>query len=249
MICDLLIIKDGLPLLSSNFTDSSNPNNIFTQEDNLIMISGFFSALDSFSDSFEDLGAISELKLTNNDLKLSFLRDARIPNLIYLASFDDKTEKKNVEGFLKTISKKFFQRYGIDEIVNWNGRLSFFKPFEDDIMQYAEEEKKFYDENYNGKVVEWLKSFEDNVDNESNLIEEPEPVETTPEYYEYIPTITTSQKINPKHYLTGEISCKIYEKIDGKKNITQITEELQTNPNKVYSICKNLIKMGIISFD
>jgi len=107
MICDLLIIKDGLPLLSSNFTDSSNPNNIFTQEDNLIMISGFFSALDSFSDSFEDLGAISELKLTNNDLKLSFLRDARIPNLIYLASFDDKTEKKNVEGFLKTISKKY----------------------------------------------------------------------------------------------------------------------------------------------
>ncbi|MFW9864510.1 MAG: hypothetical protein ACFFEN_00295 [Candidatus Thorarchaeota archaeon] len=248
MICDLLIIKDGLPLLSSNFTDSSNPNNIFTQEDNLIMISGFFSALDSFSDSFEDLGAISELKLSNNDLKLSFLRDARVPNLIYLASFDDKTEKKNVEDFLKRISKKFFQRYSIDEIENWNGRLTFFKPFEDDIRKYAEEEKKFYDENYNGKVVEWLKSFEDEADNELELIEEPEPVETTPEYYEYIPAITTSQKINPKHYLTGETSCMIYEKIDGKKTIIEITEELQIDPNKVYSICKNLIKMGIISF-
>ena len=66
MISDILIIKDGLPLISANLTNSKN---IFSQEDNLLMISGFFSALNSFSDSFEELGSISELKLSKNDLK------------------------------------------------------------------------------------------------------------------------------------------------------------------------------------
>ena len=53
MIHDFLIIKDGLPLLSRNFTNSIN---VFSQSDTLILVSGFFTALNSFSDSFEDLG-------------------------------------------------------------------------------------------------------------------------------------------------------------------------------------------------
>ena len=59
MICDVLIIKDGLPLLSKSFCESTDIKNLFSEVDNLIMVSGFFSALNSFSDSFEDLGTIS----------------------------------------------------------------------------------------------------------------------------------------------------------------------------------------------
>ena len=103
MISDVLIIKDGLPLLSVNLT---NENNLFSQEDNLIMISGFFTALNSFSDSFENLGSISELKLTNNNLKLSFLREKDNPNLIFLATFNDKEDVIDVQAFLRNISTK-----------------------------------------------------------------------------------------------------------------------------------------------
>ncbi|MCK4380528.1 MAG: hypothetical protein KAW51_05260, partial [Candidatus Lokiarchaeota archaeon] len=85
MICDIIIIKDGLPLFSKNFANS-NIKNLLSQEDNLIMISGFFSALNSFSDSFESMGTISELKLSKNNLKLSFLKDSNVPDLIYLAT-------------------------------------------------------------------------------------------------------------------------------------------------------------------
>jgi len=49
MIHDFLIIKDGLPLLFKNFSITKN---IFSEADSLILVSGFFSALNSFSDSF-----------------------------------------------------------------------------------------------------------------------------------------------------------------------------------------------------
>ena len=113
MIHDFLIIKDGLPLLSRNFTNSIN---VFSQSDTLILVSGFFTALNSFSDSFEDLGTISELKLSNNDLKLSFLKDNSIPNLIYLATFDESSKSVNVKRVLRKISRTFLQKYNISEI-------------------------------------------------------------------------------------------------------------------------------------
>ena len=115
MINDVVIIKDGIPLLSRNFSDTKS---IFSRQDNLIMISGFFSALNSFSDQFDDLGSISELKLSNNDFKLSFFKDKSIPNLIYLASYDEKSNSVNVQRYLRKISQTFLKKYSITQIPN-----------------------------------------------------------------------------------------------------------------------------------
>jgi hypothetical protein len=248
MICDVLIIKDGLPLLSKSFSNSSSVKNMFSEVDNLIMVSGFFSALNSFSDSFEYLGAISELKLENNKLKLSFLKDPNIADLIFLATYDNNSELPNVQKFLKSISNLFLKAFNYNQILNWNGRLNSFKSFESVIEQYIEKEEKVNQAQYDDKVHDWLKSFEDNIDDGIKLENESDIVETNPEYYDFVPIFTTVKKINPKHYLTGEISCKVYENIDGKKNINQITKELNIEHTKVYNICKNLIKMGFISF-
>ena len=142
MICDVLIIKDGLPLLSKRYSKSSNVKNMFSEVDNLIMVSGFFSALNSFSDSFEDLGTISELKLENNNLKLSFLKDSNIPDLIFLATYDNNSELANVQKFLKIISNLFLKNFNYNQITNWNGRLNSFKSFGSVIEQYIEKRKK-----------------------------------------------------------------------------------------------------------
>ena len=248
MICDVLIIKDGLPLLSKRYSKSSNVKNMFSEVDNLIMVSGFFSALNSFSDSFEDLGTISELKLENNNLKLSFLKDSNIPDLIFLATYDNNSELANVQKFLKIISNLFLKNFNYNQINNWNGRLNSFKSFGSVIEQYIEKEEKVKQAQYDDKVFNWLKSFEDNIDDGVRLENNLEIVETLPEYYDFVPIFTSTKKINPKHYLTGEISCKVYRNIDGKKNIDQITKELNVEQNKVYNVCKNLVKMGFISF-
>ncbi len=249
MICDVLIIKDGLPLLSKSFCNSTNIKNLFSEVDNLIMVSGFFSALNSFSDSFEDLGTISELKLSNNKLKLSFLKDENIPDLIYIATYDKKTNHNDVQEFLRKISDSFLQEFNFDQIIRWNGRLDSFKSFHNVIEQIIEEEEKTEKAQYNDQVVDWIRSFEREPVEPQKKPTESESLESTPEYYNYIPIFTTSKKINPRYYLTGEKSFRVYGQIDGKKSITQISKYLNIQQNQVYNICKNLIKLGFISLD
>ena len=108
MIRDVVIIKDGIPLLSKNYYTSQK--NIFSKTDTLIMVSGFFSALNSFSDQFEDLGSISELQLTKSNFKLSFVKDPSIPNLLYLATFDKSSKSVNVQRYLRKISRTFLKK-------------------------------------------------------------------------------------------------------------------------------------------
>ena len=251
MIRDLIIIKDGLPLFSKNFAstfNSVNHTNAFSQSDNIVMISGFFTALNTFSDSFEDLGMISELKLSNNDLKLSFLRDSTIPNMIYLATYDEKSNSVDVQKMLKKISRTFLKKYSMNNIVNWTGEMNYFQSF-DEILEFFIEFEE--DELENLPIQEVTGSSDDinrNLPNAdvSQLSENIEIVQM-PEYCHQIPRISCSTHINPKYYLTGEISHKVFNSIDGNKNIGQISELLQVEYSQVYNICKNLIKLGFIS--
>lgn len=249
MICDVLIIKDGLPLLSKSFCNSTSIKNLFSEVDNLIMVSGFFSALNSFSDSFEDMGTISELKLSNNNLKLSFLKDPNVLDLIYLATYDKNSNLLNIQTFLKKVSASFLQKFNIDQIINWNGKLDNFKSFESVIEQLIKEEEKIKQTKYNDQVVDWLRSFESEPDDVLIQKRESLTVDSVPEYFNYIPIFTTSKKINPKYYLTGDTSLIIYEKINGKKTVNQISIELKVDQNQVYNVCKNLVKLGFISFN
>jgi len=249
MICDVVIIKDGLPLLSKNLSNSSNIKELLSEEDNLIMISGFFSALNSFSDSFEDLGTISELKLSNNNLKLSFLKDSHIPDLIYLATYDDQSELMNVQRLLKNISNEFVKKFNNSQISNWNGKLDYFKSFEEIIKQCLEEDNRKNDVQTNKKIFEFFNSFVEDDIKQFEPKNEVIKIEESPKYYECIPIFTTSKKINPKYYLTGDNSCKVYEVIDNQKSINQIAKELNLTQIQVYNICKNLIKMGFIKLN
>jgi len=248
MICDVIIIKDGLPLFSKNFS-ISNINHLLSQEDNLIMVSGFFSALNSFSDSFESMGTISELKLSNNNLKLSFLKDSNVPDLIYLATYDSKSELIEVQQVLHKISNSFLNEFSIDQISNWNGKLDYFKKFEYSVERFLDEENKKVQDQTNNKIFEFFNSFVDDDIKPLEIKNEVVIAQEDPEFYEYVPNFTTSKKINPKYYLTGDTSIVIYEKINGKKTVNQISIELNVDQNQVYNVCKNLIKLGFISFN
>ncbi|MBY9011452.1 MAG: hypothetical protein KGD70_03680 [Candidatus Lokiarchaeota archaeon] len=246
MIHDFLIIKDGLPLLFKNFSIAKN---IFSESDSLIMVSGFFSALNSFSDSFEDLGTISELKLSNNELKLSFLKDSSIPNLIYIATYDEKSKPINVLRILRKLSRTFLQKFSIDDIVNWKGNVDAFTSFNDILTAFVEEELKESDTGFKERVVALFKCVEEKINEETNLLTLKSkliPPPNLPNYCNQIPRFTSLKKINPKYYLTGETSHKVFYQIDGKKSIRQITESLDLKHVQVYNICKNLIKLGLI---
>jgi len=248
MIHDFIIIKDGLPLLVKNF---SNPSNTFCHGDSLILISGFFTALNSFSDSFEDLGTISELKLSNNELKLSFLKENAIPNLIYLATYDESSKGVNVQRILRKVSNTFLKKFNINQILNWSGRRDEFNSFDEILKKYHEEELEETDTKFKERVVELFKSVEERLNEEKDLKalkNEREPVKNLPTYCSQVPNYACSQKINPKHYLTGELSQNVFNQIDGFKSIGEISEKLEVKHEQVYNVCKNLIKLGFINF-
>jgi len=253
MINDVVIIKDGLPLLSKNF---ANPNNTFSQNDNLIMISGFFSALESFSSNFEGLGAISELKLANNGMKLSFLRDLNFPNLIYLANYDENSKSVNVQRFLRKVSNNFLKLYNAEQILNWRGRKDAFKGFERFLSQYVEEEAEEIENNFKEKVLDLFDGVKEKIDegHESSLVNKKSDTITektdskkVPDYYDYVPISRMSKVTNLNYYLTGDLQFRLFHQMDGAKSIKQIAEELNLPPEKIFNCCKNLIKLGFIS--
>ncbi|MHA1150909.1 MAG: hypothetical protein ACTSR8_22035 [Promethearchaeota archaeon] len=241
MIKDVIIIKDGLPLLSKNY--DSNSGNSFSQSDNLIMMSGFFSAINSFSDQFDDMGSVSELRLSKNDMKLSFYIDPSMPNIVYLATFDDYTKGVNVQRTLRKLSKTFLRQYNIEQILNWRGRRNTFKAFEEIIDRLIEEEAQESDNDFRGKVLDLFNSVKEKFED----IHIAGPKVEVPSYYSLIPKSKISKKINPQYYLTGQNSCNVFNCIDGVKNIDSISKELEIEQEQVYNICKNLIKIGFIT--
>ena len=255
MIRDLVIIKDGVPLLAKTLSNSQK--GIFAKENDLVMLSGFFSALNSFSDQFENLGSISELQLSKSNVKLSFVKDESIPNLLYLATFDKNSKGVNVQRYLRKISHTFLKKYNINEITNWAGRVDAFKSFEQIINNYVEDEKNENELHFNKKVVDLFDDVKEKLNNYSSMTEvnlesnsEIREIKSDkiPDYYNFIPTPKISKKIDLSKYLTGDKPLEVFNQINGKKSIEQIADELKLNQERVYAICKSLIKFGFISF-
>lgn len=247
MIRDILVIKDGLPLFTKNY---SNSRNFFSDRDELILISGFLSALNSFSDQFEDLGTIQELKLSNTELRLSFLKETSIPNLIFLASYDKNSKSLNVEKFLRKISKTFIRKYNLEKISNWSGKMEDFETFEEDIHYYINEVIKQEKREIENTIIDKGAKFPDKNDN--NPKRDPNSVngkKNKPKYAYNIPSLKISKDIDPKHYLTGKDSVNVFNEIDGKKTIEEIAQNINLPIQNVHNTCKNLIKLGFVSFE
>ncbi|MFX1276072.1 MAG: hypothetical protein ACFFBP_01655 [Promethearchaeota archaeon] len=259
MIRDIIIIKDGLPLYSTHFKNTDNTiSQVFTQKNDIIMMTGFLSALNSFSEEFNNFGPIKELRLLNNDLKLSFVKDNTIPNLIYLATYDDSSKGVNVQRTLRKISRDFVDIYGVDQIENWSGKTDYFNGMNDVVDRYVNEEMRENERGFKEKVVDLFKNVEEKLNenlkdnkNEIKISSKEENIENQKylDYYAFVPFFKTSRKINPRFYITGEMSHKIFRQINGEKSIDQIARELELKQEQVYNVCKNLVKIGFISLN
>lgn len=270
MIRDVIIIKDGIPLISKNFTDSGEQ--MFSGTNDLIMVSGFFSALNSFSDQFNNLGSINELRLSKNEYKLAFIKDKTVPNLIYLASFDETSKGINVQRYLRKISQSFLKKYNAQQLQKWSGRVDAFKQFESTIYQYVEQEKQESEAQFKEKVEDLFENVQKHLDEDEESDrdkqdkskdkelkprvqkrEEKEAPQTTAKtknspHSMRIPKLKVPDDLNPKFYLTGETSIRIFHAIDGKKSILNLAQELNVPEIEIFNLCKNMVKLGLIDF-
>jgi hypothetical protein len=236
-------------MFSKNFTDRKN---FISDQSNLILVSGFLSALNSFSEEFEDLGSIKELKLSQSNFRLAFLKDNSIPNLIYLASFDEETNSVNVERFLKKMSHKFLKKYTINKIADWDGRSEIFESFTETVKNYIEKESDPNKQGSEDEIVNLFKEIQNNIEeiSEKDLkmrnLSQPTEKNVDSIFQRIIPISEISEDFNPEFYLTGDISKKVLKNIDGRKSIYALSKELNLTEEKIYNICKNLVKLGFL---
>lgn len=244
MIRDVVIIKDGMPIYSKSSSLSSTT--LFSNQNNLLMISGFFSALNSFSDQFDGLGTIKELKLSKTDLKLSFFKDKSIPNLIFLATYDNESDGTDVQRTLKRLSNTFMRKYNIEQILKWSGRVEAFKSFESIVNDYINKEQEERESNFKDKVIDLFNEVQDKIEyDEKTKSTEKKNIKIG----QFIPKINVSGKVNPNCYLSDRRASTIFNKIDGIRSISEISKILNLEPSKVFNCCKSLLKMNFIKFE
>ncbi|TFF98733.1 MAG: winged helix-turn-helix transcriptional regulator [Promethearchaeota archaeon] len=218
-------------------------------------MSGFLSALSSFSEEFKNLGTINEFKMSDSDLRLAFLKHHTIPNLIFLASFDKRTKGVNVQRFLRKTAYSFLKRFDITQLNNWDGNTKAFSSFAPILKRYANRITEENEIDFKEKVVELFDKIQNKIDTvaiydkKGHMGDEESVIEIekqTSPFQTIIPVLKIADSINPDFYLTGSNSKNVLKKIDGKKSILEISNELDLSPEKVHSICKNLIKLGFI---
>lgn len=121
MIQNLIIIKDGTTLLSENF------GNCHSLQGNPILLSGFFDALTSFSEEFEQ-GSLDQLKFKN--ASVNFLKS---DGLLYIIVSDLEDSLTSNTTKLKKIARLFFGEYG-KYLVNFSGEITSFDDFKDTLL-------------------------------------------------------------------------------------------------------------------
>jgi len=121
MIQNLIIIKDGTTLLSENFGSCHDLHG------NPLLISGFFDALISFSEEFEQ-GSLDQLKFKNSNV--NFLKS---DGLLYIIVSDLNDSLASISNKLRRIERLFFGEYG-KFLIDFNGEISSFDKFKTTLL-------------------------------------------------------------------------------------------------------------------
>ncbi|NHJ32852.1 MAG: hypothetical protein FK732_08315 [Asgard group archaeon] len=121
MIQNLIIIKDGSTLLSEDF------GSCHSLQGNPVLLSGFFDALVTFSEEFEQ-GILEQLRFKNANV--NFLKSN---GLLYIIVSDLEDSLSSNTTKLRKIASLFFNEYG-KHLVNFTGEITFFNKFKDTLL-------------------------------------------------------------------------------------------------------------------
>ena len=127
MLNDLFILKNGLPIFTRN--ECLYDDNSRASEDQITMISGFLSAINSFANNVDTLGNMKEMKM--EDVSFLFFKPPNDNNLLFVGASKGKDiQGTMVEAMLKKISSAFIRRFPFITENRWDGETEVFKDFE-----------------------------------------------------------------------------------------------------------------------
>ena len=223
MLNDLFILKNGLPIFTRN--ECLYDDNSRASEDQITMISGFLSAINSFANNVDTLGNMKEMEM--EDVSFLFFKPPNDNNLLFVGASKGKDiQGTMVEAMLKKISSAFIRRFPFITENRWDGETEVFKDFEN--------------------ILEKIIHHKDSLDN---------PQECVGGNISKFDAALVPYKRIKKIYERGiydlfssNDSKMVFQAIDGVKDMETIGEETDVALTRVYSLCKSFIKMGLVLF-
>ncbi|MFX0163319.1 MAG: hypothetical protein ACFE68_08350 [Candidatus Hodarchaeota archaeon] len=211
-IVGLYVFKqDGVELFHRHFTEITADS---------IILTGFFSALQSFADTVLVKAIPGKSKIKGMDLEGYFFGFDVVDKLdIAVVVGVTKDSQEIVEGLLSQIIALIGSDFA-DEILQWEGDSDSLKDLEKAIDQLV---KEYMDEKEKG-------------------VKTPSLVEKKAQIIPILLNDYSSIKFSKDEY-------KLLELVDGKRSITQISEELEKPWFDVMQKCLDLKKRGIITLE
>ncbi|MHA1110584.1 MAG: hypothetical protein ACTSRE_05745 [Promethearchaeota archaeon] len=221
MLNDLFILKNGLPIFTRNDCLYDNSR---ASEDQITMISGFLSAINSFANNVDTLGSMKEMKM--EDVSFLFFKPPNDNNLLFVGASKGKDQGMLVEAMLKKISSAFIRRFPFITENKWDGETEIFKDFENILENII---------NHNESLENPQECQGGNISKfEAGLI----PHKRIKKIYER----------GIYDLFSSNDSKLVFQAIDGMKDLDTIAEESDVPLARVYSLCKSFIKMGLVLF-
>jgi hypothetical protein len=126
MIVNFFALRDGLPLLKINM---DSQHDLSDNKKQFMLLSGFFQAITSFTDSVDKLGEIDEVQMT--DQIFSFWRKKYKHSVIlFIICSDENTGKPFRQAILEEASATFLHMYKKELQEKWTGETHQFQAFE-----------------------------------------------------------------------------------------------------------------------
>ncbi len=220
MLNDLFILKNGLPIFTKNeclYNDGG------AHDDQITMISGFLSAINSFANNVDNLGNMKEMKM--EDVSFMFFKPPNDHNLLFVGASKGKDiQAPLVEAMLKKISSAFIRRFPFITENKWDGETEIFKEFESILENIMQHKDSLDPENLGANISKF----------DAALV----PYKRIKKIYE-----------RGIYDLFSSMDSKVvFQAINGLKNLESIAEETEIPLIRVYSLCKSFIKMGLVLF-
>ncbi|MHA1340909.1 MAG: hypothetical protein ACTSRZ_13065 [Promethearchaeota archaeon] len=105
---------------------------VFNEKLDAQLFGGFMAALQTFAQELDKTG-LSNFEIGNKRFYI-LKRD----DFIFIANANKKIKEKDIIKELELVADKFFKKYPKELLENWNGDLTFFKNFEEDIQDSVE---------------------------------------------------------------------------------------------------------------
>jgi len=216
-IQNIFILKNGVPIYHWTYQDKDNTKVDELNNKDMVLISGFLSAISSFAN---EIGLGEPKSYVTNNIKFSFLNKN---NFLFVVSVDKNIPDEITFEFLNIVSKTFIKLYDVGDIKNFSG------------INFSD---------FNDYLFEIIKKFNTREITENEISEEEILQSVNKEMYKKLVPVCYIDVEKAKHLSNSR--RELFRLIDGNHSIYNIAEKMNDDPMNIFYMLRPYEKFGYI---